>query len=383
MKCPKCDFDQPDGNVECQRCGLVFSKFEAIQKKKEQVNARYSPQARSTDDDEDVPESDEDGASPAAAEPAAEAPGALQAQEVKQLLQKLQLGVHSTLKFQESLADELQSQQGMIRQLFTQFSDLQAQLDQKVLAIQGQMQMVTRSQDELRQNLAHAGQFQELEEGLAGLEGKVDKLIASHKEPRWVREMKPRLEKLESTQTQLRKSTSKNAPERSADALAGQESMLLKSEVQALRSEVRNLLEQSITPPQSATTALPETAEDTLQELEKRLQQVLASISDQKDTFQKEQEKTRQELDSLQSRLQESESRLSSFSAQKEFWMGLTEEISHLQQSFQTFHDAIRSELAQQYQILQQSNQDLSDQQAAVAEIHLILQKIRQALHPE
>lgn len=382
MKCPKCDFDQPDGNIECQRCGLVFSKFEAIQKKKEQVNARYSPQGKPLDaDEEDLGQDDAELA--AVEEPAGEAAGALQAMEVRQLLQKIQLGIHGTRNFQESLVDEMRAQQGLIRQLFAQFSELQAAMDQKVLALQGQLQIVTQSQEELRQNLSQSNQFQELEEGLAVLEEKVEKLLTGHKEPRWVREMKPRLEKLESLQTQLRKSSSKHGPAASAEAANGHETMLLKSEVQALRSEVRNLLEQSITPPQANSTPPPASAGENLQELENRMETIQASIVDRNNESQKEQDKTRKEFDTLQARLQEMESRISSFAAQKEFWMGLTDEISHLQKSFQTFHDAIRSELAQQYQLIQQGSQDLSDHQAAVAEIHLILQKIRQALHSE
>ncbi|MGA1823683.1 MAG: hypothetical protein ACMUIP_03390 [bacterium] len=29
MQCPRCDFEQPAGNVECLRCGIIFTKFEA------------------------------------------------------------------------------------------------------------------------------------------------------------------------------------------------------------------------------------------------------------------------------------------------------------------------------------------------------------------
>ena len=27
MNCPKCGFEQPDGGVECARCGIIFSRF--------------------------------------------------------------------------------------------------------------------------------------------------------------------------------------------------------------------------------------------------------------------------------------------------------------------------------------------------------------------
>lgn len=32
MKCPKCGFDQPDGGLECNKCGIFFSKYLAKQK---------------------------------------------------------------------------------------------------------------------------------------------------------------------------------------------------------------------------------------------------------------------------------------------------------------------------------------------------------------
>src|SRR5512135_1050507 len=152
MKCPKCEFDQPDGSLECHRCGLVFSKFEAIQKKKEQVNARYSPLGRPEAAEEDLEEVPPQEA-PAPPEPKADEASALLLQDVKLQLQQLQLGVHSTMKFQEALSEELQSQKGMVRQLFTLFSDLQGQIDQKVLALQGQLQSLAENQEGIRQKI--------------------------------------------------------------------------------------------------------------------------------------------------------------------------------------------------------------------------------------
>jgi chromosome segregation ATPase len=381
MKCPKCDFDQPDGNIECHRCGLVFSKFEAIQKKKDQVNARYSPGGRTESGEEILEESTPPEAS-APAEPKTEQISALQLQDVKQQLQKLQLGVHGAMKFQEAMAEELQSQKGMVRQLFTLFSDLQGQLDQKVLALQGQLQALAENQQGIRQKLDRSDLLEEFQTVLDGLVTKVDKIVAGHREPRWVREMKPRLEKLESLHEQVRSALQQTPAGTSPEGLAAHETLLLKSEVQALRSEVRNLLEQTITPTAPAPLA-PSLSKEALDQLEQRLQKSQRAIVQQLETARAAQNDAGKEREAIQTRVHEYESKISSMLAQKEFWMGLTEEISHLQQSFQTFHDAIRSELAQQYQLIQQGAQDLSDHQAAVSEIHVVLQRIRQALHSE
>ncbi len=33
MRCPKCNFDQPDSGIECLKCGIVFAKYVSIQDK--------------------------------------------------------------------------------------------------------------------------------------------------------------------------------------------------------------------------------------------------------------------------------------------------------------------------------------------------------------
>jgi hypothetical protein len=33
MRCPKCNFDQPDGGIECLNCGIVFAKYLSIKNK--------------------------------------------------------------------------------------------------------------------------------------------------------------------------------------------------------------------------------------------------------------------------------------------------------------------------------------------------------------
>ncbi len=37
MNCPKCGYRQPDGDLECQKCGIIFAKFERVQKRRLQA----------------------------------------------------------------------------------------------------------------------------------------------------------------------------------------------------------------------------------------------------------------------------------------------------------------------------------------------------------
>lgn len=37
MNCPKCGSTQAEDNIECQKCGIVFAKFERIQKRRDQA----------------------------------------------------------------------------------------------------------------------------------------------------------------------------------------------------------------------------------------------------------------------------------------------------------------------------------------------------------
>lgn len=37
MNCPKCGYAQPDGGMECQKCGIIFAKFERMQKRRLQT----------------------------------------------------------------------------------------------------------------------------------------------------------------------------------------------------------------------------------------------------------------------------------------------------------------------------------------------------------
>jgi hypothetical protein len=37
MNCPKCGYAQEDGAVECQKCGIIFAKFERLQRRRAQA----------------------------------------------------------------------------------------------------------------------------------------------------------------------------------------------------------------------------------------------------------------------------------------------------------------------------------------------------------
>ncbi len=46
MKCPKCNFEQPDQNAECPRCGIIFAKF------RNRPQAAVQPQPAAASEDE-------------------------------------------------------------------------------------------------------------------------------------------------------------------------------------------------------------------------------------------------------------------------------------------------------------------------------------------
>lgn len=43
-KCPKCNFEYKTGETECQRCGIIFEKYLALQKK--QITKKQSLRLR-------------------------------------------------------------------------------------------------------------------------------------------------------------------------------------------------------------------------------------------------------------------------------------------------------------------------------------------------
>jgi hypothetical protein len=49
MRCPKCNFDQPDSETECLKCGLVFAKYVSIQNQASDKSA-VIPQLDSPDE---------------------------------------------------------------------------------------------------------------------------------------------------------------------------------------------------------------------------------------------------------------------------------------------------------------------------------------------
>ncbi len=55
MKCPKCGFDQPEGEAECIKCGIVFSKYRTKQQRSA-VEPRTGPEPVSQAESEQGPE---------------------------------------------------------------------------------------------------------------------------------------------------------------------------------------------------------------------------------------------------------------------------------------------------------------------------------------
>jgi hypothetical protein len=54
MICPHCQFEQPDGNSECPKCGIVFEKYLALQDLSEKASEEPQPSEESVSEEEGV-----------------------------------------------------------------------------------------------------------------------------------------------------------------------------------------------------------------------------------------------------------------------------------------------------------------------------------------
>lgn len=374
MKCPKCGFEQPDSGHECIKCGLVFKKFEAIQKKKEQLNSRYSPQSAEETEEGPAPPDGPEVVEPPPVQ--AEADG--QATAMRELLQqvsthfdRIQLGLQAALQSQESLAGELRNQRALTGQLFTLFGDVREAVDQKVLLVQGQLQQLRERQDSLAEEVLHSEHFTGVRDDLAQLQGRLEEFGLHQKEFYAQLDLKRRLEGLESLQSEVRAVLS-GAAAPDAGTWANQETLLVKTELQALRAEVRTLMEQSPSPAGERLAILGAEAEK-VQSLQVRLNQIQQEL-EEKTTL------LRKELEPLGSRIQRLDEERAALAGQLAEIPALRALGGQLEQAYQALGTCWRAETDTQMEQLAACARRLDEQQQALADQGAFIRRLKDAV---
>gem|GEM_PF-5416959 len=284
---------------------------------------------------------------------------------------RIQLGVQAALQFQESLAGELRNQKGAIGQLFTLFGDVRDAVDQKVLLVQGQLQQLREKQDTLAEEITHAESFSRLREDLAQLRQHLDEFGLHQKELYTQMDLQRRLEGLEALQAEVRAVLS-GASAADTGAWAHQETLLVKTELQALRAEVRALLDQS-PPAPGHRPAVLETGDERVQQLQDRLNQLQRELDERT-------ARIRQELEPLDLRLRQLDEASTAVSGQLAELPALRNLGSQLEQAYQTLGDCWRSETDAQAEQLAACARRLEQQQQILTEQGEFIRRLKGAL---
>jgi chromosome segregation ATPase len=268
MKCPKCGFSQEDSFEECLKCGLVFSKFEAMQRKMEVTQSRYSPGAEGdTPNPENEPALPVDGTE--APEPPDEAP-ALQ-RKMLETIEKIQIGMHSAMTFQEALAEDLSRQRDTTQKLFGIIDKFRDETDQRILSLQAEIHPLNTATQSLREKMENREHFEQMQAEFDALRDQIREFYA---EDGAVAAMEKRLNKLEEVQREIRSALKRPAGDNGNSA--PQEIVLIKTELQALRSEMRNLMDQTMGTAEEASAPPPGAKE--LKELQKKIESSIRKL---------------------------------------------------------------------------------------------------------
>jgi|GEM_PF-5751997 len=268
MKCPKCGFSQEDTFEECLRCGLVFSKYEALQRKMEINQSRYSPGA---EDGADVEESAADTEEETVDESAPPDEAPVMHRKMLETVEKIQIGMHSAMTFQEALAEDLARQRSTTQKLFEVIQQFRDETDQRILALQAEVHPLTTATLTLREKMEKQPHFQQMQEEFAALRDQIQAFYAGDGA---VAAMEARLTRIEKAQKELRSVLTKPAGE--GNHSSPQEIVLIKTELQALRSEVRSLMDQTIEP--AAESAAPAPAEGQLEAMQDRIEETIRKL---------------------------------------------------------------------------------------------------------
>lgn len=387
MKCPKCGFEQTDSANECVRCGLVFHKFEALQRKKEQLQARFSPQSGSG----------EAVADPPAAEAAApEAPSLTleQTRELKRQFEKLYAGVQGVLKFHTALGDELTGHRAAFRELAAQFGNLQGTVEQQVLQLGTRMEELDARVASLREEVQLCRPAADVGESLQAIGRGLDELLRLNADTHGAADLKKRLDRLETLQGQIRGAI-EGAPARADGDWAAQETLLIKSELQALRAEVRTLMDLPAAAPAAAAEAPAvdlqalnrdldlrvkeaeqrlaaggAAVEVRLQELEARITADAAAVAQKQAAAEEAAAAVREQLQTLETKQEE----LATLETGRK---DLAVEIQGLRKTYQAFVKESRSDLDKQAGTLAKMGKEMDALKTTVTQLRDTMERMR------
>ncbi|MBN2432404.1 MAG: hypothetical protein JXQ27_13090 [Acidobacteria bacterium] len=438
MKCPKCGFSQDDTFEECLRCGLVFSKYEALQKKMEINQSRYSPGADSDAAAADTETAAEDETI-TASEPPDEAP--VMHRKMLETIEKIQIGMHSAMTFQEALAEDLTRQRETTQKLFEVIQQFRDETDQRILALQAEVHPLTTATLTLREKMEKQPHFQQMQEEFGALRNQIQEFYADDGA---VAAMEKRLTKIENVQREIRSSLTKPATE--GNNSSPQEIVLIKTEVQALRSEVRSLMDQTIgsaeaSSPSASSDGQIEATQTRIEEAIRKLEKDMAAAADsaspliseiqaldwkfhqmendlqslrQEDASPAERKKLQDAIHKLEKKMDELgkqadlvndferktralsedvkhleemekkiitvEADLHALAERADEWPNLSGEFKHLRSAFGLLADELRAQIDGQQATAREHAAEIGKLQANISEIETVFQKIKSAL---
>ncbi len=371
MICPKCGFEQEDNHDECLRCGLVFSKFEAMQKRKDMINSRYSPGSTSDETEESEQEPEIEATlvtQPEAAESPAITPAMLD--ELRRGFDKVQVGIHSSLTFQEGIARDLSLQKSRIQDLFEHFTRLSDTLDQQVLELQAQLEPLAATTQALSSSISQHTQISDLRSNLESLEGKIDHVLSAAPD----QELTQRLKQLESAQKELRSLL--KGIDRPDAAQADPEVSLLKTEVQALRSEVRNLMDQAIKDIPATDGSVPAIGEERIKNMELRLEDAMEHFQARIGYLDETLAPLPKRMQATETQSREVEERITTVMKQMQSLDKFSQEIDQLKSALNLETEQLRDEMQQRKQVLDTCQEEISRQEKNMAQIQEIITKL-------
>lgn len=379
MKCPKCGFDQDETSVECFKCGVVFTKFEALTRKKDQVNSRYSPNSNG---ESALPEDAAPATGPLAAlaviaekAPAETAPNpppvsAAALKQFSQSLDKLQTGLTGIMKYQRGLAQELQGQQKQIGRLHARFDEIKAALDQQILMTQQQIREVADELRNYQEQLGRTGDLEDLLSELMSMRESMEELLPVKEFPGLLAALAPRLDRLENQMRLLQSGPASQTAERAA--AEHPDFTLLKSEVGALRAEFRHFLQSDTAeePPAASRDGNWAEFEATVRTLGEQLERQAVRLDQDRLALDQHCQSQAEQLGGMERQLQD-------LSVSAKSNKQLAADLQHLESAYQKSIDEMRAGLAGLRQDLQIKESSLAGTMQSVAEIQSLLQKMK------